>query len=122
MHTNININRTAYNEIRTELARISYHGRYADGALAMKDIGIIQIPAKPALPKPKQPDLSVDHLYGFVAFMTTRPYVTRVGSTCNAVNAMELLTQYLEANGLGDPSSEYPATFKMPGVDHATAE
>ncbi len=55
-----------------------------------------------------------DHLYGFVAWLTTRPEITRLGSSENCVPVMDFLKQYMEANDIGNPSDGYPKTFVMP--------
>lgn len=55
-----------------------------------------------------------DHLYGFVAFITTQRKPVTVGCHTDCAPIMDLLQKYMHQNGIGDPSEEYPNTFVMP--------
>lgn len=64
------------------------------------------------------PDLTSDHLFGFVGWLTKGVKEIAVGSLHDAVPIMDELKRYMEANGIGDPSAGYPDTFKMPSTEY----
>ena len=54
-------------------------------------------------------------VYGFAAWLTTRPGTLRVGSRHNAATMACLVTRWLETNRLPEPrEASYPKNIKQP--------
>lgn len=53
-------------------------------------------------------------LYGFVAWLTTRPQVVKLGGSEEVYEGMELLLEFCKVNGFADPRAQYSDWLKVP--------
>lgn len=56
---------------------------------------------------------NADHVYGFAAWLTTRPEAVTIGADHVGVELASLVKEYCAANNIA-VSAEYPHTFVMP--------
>ena len=56
----------------------------------------------------------IEAIYGFMAWLTTRDEVVSFGGSEECSTAVELITQFAEANNLGDVSADYPEMITFP--------